>query len=184
MIPEEQLPQHDFTVDEIVEVLHCDRQEIIKTLHHLDAQGKGTFTIGRRGGKSRWAWEKNKISVPTTPVITAPNTSSFVAFPVREVSVSPSVSSSIPQPSLSEDQLKTLAALIGLKEKPSFETICSAVDVAMKELYQLRKSVVVEEPPDVVHVDRKFLEGEQWVFWQWDLRKAIAQELLAYRRGK
>lgn len=179
MIPQEQLPQHDFTVDEVVELLHCDRQEAIKTLHHLDAQGKGTFTIGRRGGKSRWSWAKtNPPSVSTKP--------DFIAFPVREV-IAPSTSQIIPlpsQPFFSDEQLKTLAHLIGLKEKPSFETICGKLDVLMNELYGLRQNVIVEEPPDVVHVERKFLEGDQWTFWDWNLRKAIAQELLAYRRGK
>lgn len=169
--------------------LQVDRQEVITTLHHLQSQGKGNFIVGRKGFKSRFVWkhqdpsftEAPKVSTLTPPHPIAPILSSP---PNPAQTIFQSVETKPTNTALAEEQIKQLAHLTGMKEKPTFETLSKHLDRVMKELYQLRDNVVVEEPPGIVHIERKFLEEDQWVFWPWDMRKAIAHELLAYRRNK
>lgn len=175
MIDIDKFPSSDFTVDEMVE-RNFDRQEIVASLRRMEQNGKGTFVIGRRGGKSRFEWKKDS---PQTTYEPPQNSWSHI------------------QAEQHRKDYKNLADIIGFRGTPTPVAVYEHVSGLMKELKYLRDKpsnvAVMGEPPGIKHVPLEWLTETPlengltqigWSFWNEDQREQIAAELLSYRRGK
>lgn len=83
-----------------------------------------------------------------------------------------------------KEMIDRLTFITGFNGQHTFDEVCAYIEKMVNTLHQLEKSVVVEEPPGIVHVDAAFLYGDGPGFWDADTRQAIAKELTIYRRGK
>lgn len=180
MIDNKEFPTSDFVVDDIVARGH-DRQAVVATLRKMEADGKGTFIIGRKGHKSRFEWSANKSAPTYDPTATSAPLGIIAASTPLGTSL---VSWSQQQAEQHRKDLQNLANLMEFRGTATPVALYEHLSGLMQQLKQLRDGVTVEEPVGIEHVPMSWLQNLHVGFWTYEQRKAIANELLAYRKDK